>query len=438
MISANPKQRFFRNKIVRNALSLYSIQAATYILPWFTFPYVFRILGPEKYGLIAFAASLIGYFQAVTEYGFNLTATREVSIHRNDPVKLSQIFSATMYAKAMLMVGSFVVMVGIVYAVPSFRAEAPLFLVSFLVIVANLAFPVWLFQGLEKMESLTYREVGARLIGLAPTFLLVKKPSDYLMLAAINSGSLLLAGGVSYIGFAKVTDARFTRVSFAEIRRTFAEGWNVFLSTAAITLYTRSNTFILGLVGTSAEVGYFSAAQRLIEAGKALVSPLTTAIYPHISRLAHDSPREGMEFIRRNTLRFVLPFVLLSCALLWIAPPVSLLLLGKKFAPSIPLLRIMSFTPLAYAISGIFATFYMLGMGYKKQWSRLVISAGAFNFLILVPLLVWTRPSVAVSLTSFLVEVWVMTGAYWFFRRKERQARELAGIGAKGDERSAG
>ena len=432
MFSAERRKRFFRNAIVRNALSLYSIQAATYILPWFTFPYVFRVIGPEKYGSIAFAAALIGYFQSVTEYGFNLTATREVSIHRNDPVKLSQIFSATMYAKAILMSGSFVVLAAIVMMVPRFRTEAPLFLVSFLVIVANLAFPVWLFQGLEKMESITYREVGARLIGLAPTFLLVKKPSDYLMVAAINSGSLLLAGGVGYIGFGKMTQARLTRVSFAEIRGTFAEGWNVFLSTAAITLYTRSNTFILGLVGTPAEVGYFSAAQRLIEAGKALVSPLTTAIYPHISRLSHVSPREGMDFLRRNTLRFILPFVLISAGLLWVAPPLGLLLLGRKFAPSIPLLRIMSFTPLAFAVSGIYATFYMLGMGYKKEWSRLVMSAGAFNFIILVPLLIWTTPSIAVSITSFLVEVWVMAGAYWFFRVKERGAAQAGALAEEG------
>jgi PST family polysaccharide transporter len=420
MIRSERGRRFFRRAIVRNALSLYSIQAATYILPWFTFPYVFRVIGPEKYGEIAFAAALIAYFQSVTEYGFNLTATREVSIHRNDPVKLSQIFSATMYAKAILSAGSFIVLTGIVFAVPRFRADAPLFFVTFLVILANLVFPVWLFQGLEKMESITYREVGARLIGLAPTFLLVKKPSDYLMVAAINSGSLILAGAAGYIGFSKITDARLTRVSFAEIRRTFAEGWNVFLSTAAITLYTRSNTFILGLIGSPAEVGYFSAAQRLIEAGKALVSPLTTAIYPHISRLSHDSPREGMAFIRRNTMRLVLPFLLISCGLLWVAPPLSVLLLGQKFAPSIPLLRIMSFTPLAFAISAIYATFYMLGMGYKKEWSRLVMSAGAFNFAVLLPLLHFTSPSVAISITSFLVEVWVMAGSYLFFRRKER------------------
>jgi PST family polysaccharide transporter len=400
MIKTETRHRFFRNSVVRNALSLYGMQAANYILPWFTFPYTLRVLGAEKFGLISFAASLITYFQAVTEYGFNLTATREISIHRDDPVKLSQIFSATLYAKTILMTGSFIVLACVVYTVPRFRVEAPLFFVSFLLVVANVVFPVWLFQGIEKMENITYREVGARLLGLAPTFLLVRKQSDYLVAAGIYSGSMLLAGAVSYIGFSRVTTARLVWVSFREIRRTFAEGWSVFLSTAAITIYTRSNTFILGLIASPAEVGYFSAAQRLIDAARSLIYPITAATYPHISRLSHEAPEKGLDFLRRNTLRMTLPFVVLSAGLLLGAPAIGLILFGRSFGPSIPLLRMMSPVPLIVATGSVYATFYMLGMGYKKEWSRLIISAGFFNFAVLFLLLTLTKPSVALSITK--------------------------------------
>ncbi len=420
MIKAESRQRFFRNSVVRNALSLYGMQAANYILPWFTFPYTIRVLGAEKFGLIAFATSLITYFQAVTEYGFNLTATREISIHRDDPVKLSQIFSATLLAKTILMTGSFIVLTAVVYAVPRFRAEAPLFFISFLVVVANVVFPVWLFQGIEKMENITYREVGARLLGLAPTFLLVRRQSDYVVAAGIYSGSMLLAGAVSYLGFSRVTTARLVWVSWREVKRTFKEGWNIFLSTAAITIYTRSNTFILGLLASPAEVGYFSAAQRLIEAARSLVYPITAATFPHISRLSHESPEKGLDFLRRNRLRMTLPFVILSAGLLLGAPAIGLILFGRNFGPSIPLLRMMSPIPFILATGSVYSTFYMLGMGFKKQWSRLIISAGFFNFVALFLLLLFMKPSAAIAVTSVLVELWVTAGAYLFYRMKQR------------------
>ncbi len=412
--------------MVRNALSLYGIQAAGYILPWFTFPYLLRVLGAEKFGAIAFAQAFVTYFQVVTEYGFNFTATREVSIHRDDQEKLSRIFSATMAAKTLLMLGSLFVMSAVVTTVPMFRADAALYFVSFLVVIANVIFPQWLFQGIEKMENITYREVGARLLGLAPTFLLVRGPGDYLMAAGIQSGSLLLAGIAGYLGFRRATTARLVPVSWAEVQQTLVEGWHVFISTAAITLYTRSNTVVLGLVASRADVGYFSAAQRLVDAGKALVFPLTTAIFPHISRMSAESPERAVAFIRRHTWKLTAPFAFISALWLFGAPLVGRILFGPKFTPSIPLLQVMSPIPMVVAIGSIYATYYMLGMGFKKEWSRLILSAGAFNFVVLVPLLLLMKPAMAVAITSLAVEVWVMAGAWIFYRVKQRATVPLA------------
>ena len=405
---------------MRNALSLYSIQGANYILPWFTFPYLTRVLGAEKFGLVAFAQAFVFYFVVITEYGFNFTATREVSIHRDDPEKLSRIFSATMAAKTILMIASFIVMTAVVFAVPRFRQEAPLFYVTFMLVIANVIFPVWLFQGLEKMQYITYREVGTRLIGLAPTFLLVHGPQDYLMAAVVQSGSLLAGAIVAYIGFSRVTAARLHAVSAREIWRTFREGWHVFLSTAAITMYGRSNTFLLGLFAGNAEVGYFSAAVRLIDAAKALVAPLTMAIFPHFSRIAHESPEQGIAFIRRNSIRLTAPFILLFLGVLLGAPVIGPVLFGRKFGPSVPLLQIMSPIPAFVAVSSMYATYYLLGMGHKKQWTTLLISAGVVNFIVLIPLLYLTKPSFAVSVTLSFVEFFVAAAAYGFYRWKTR------------------
>jgi PST family polysaccharide transporter len=46
--------------------------------------YLVRVLEPEKFGLIAFSQVFVGYFMILTDYGFNLSATRDTSINREN------------------------------------------------------------------------------------------------------------------------------------------------------------------------------------------------------------------------------------------------------------------------------------------------------------------------------------------------------------------
>lgn len=413
-------RRLTKHAVVRNALSLYGIQAAGYVLPILTFPYLARVLGPEKFGVIAWSQAFVGYFQVLTEYGFNFTVTREVSVNRDDLPLLCRIYTSAMAARTLLMLMSLAIMTPIIFAVPKMRAEWPLFYITFLTVVGSVLFPQWLFQGLERMEYITFREVGARFIGLMTIFFLVRTQADYLWAAAIMSGSTAIAALVGLLYVKKLTGVEFTRTSPTEIWRTFTDGWHIFLSTAAITLYTRSNTFILGLIAPEAEVGVYSGVLKLIDALKALISPLSTAIFPHISRVASESKEAAVDFVKRYTFRLTAPFAVISLGLLIGAPIAVGKIYGPGFEESIKLMRIMSPVPLIVAWGTVYSVYYMLGLGFKKEWSRLIISAGGFNFVVLVPLLFVCKASTAVAITGVLVEGFVLVRAYWFYRRKQK------------------
>ena len=48
--------------LIHNISSLFSVQVANYVLPMVSVPIIVRIIGPEKYGLINYAAAIVSYF----------------------------------------------------------------------------------------------------------------------------------------------------------------------------------------------------------------------------------------------------------------------------------------------------------------------------------------------------------------------------------------
>lgn len=411
-------RNLLRHEVVKNTALLYTVQVGSYVFPLLTIPYLSHVLGPSKIGLVAFAQSFVAYFLMATEYGFNLTATRSIAVNRDDPDAVSRTFNSVMAAKALLCGLSFAAMVVIVGLVPKFRADWVLYLVSFLAVIGNLLFPIWLYQGLQVLQHVAARDLGAKFLSLIAIFVFIHHESDYILTAGIQSGALAVAGLIGLVMVPRLTKVRFQFPAWSEIVARLREGAPMFISMAAMTLYSSTNVFILGLVSTSAEVGYYSSASRLTIALRMLVGPVVGALYPHISHMASKSQGDVIRFLRRYSLLLSAPFFLMGVAILIGAPLIELpILLGPKFAPSTQLLRIMAFSPFLCAMAHSYTSYYMLAFGYDKEWTRMIVVGTVINFAALIPLLHFVRGSQAVAITTTILDVYIVVASYIFYLR---------------------
>ena len=118
-----------------------------------------------------------------------------------------------------------------------------------LLVLANIIYPQWLFQGLQRMGYVSILQIVGKLAAFLGLLLFVRNEGDVLVAILFQSLSPLIGAVLCLpLVFAEVDVAGLKGVSMHKIRRQFSNGRDIFVSTAAISAYTTANTFILGRV----------------------------------------------------------------------------------------------------------------------------------------------------------------------------------------------
>jgi PST family polysaccharide transporter len=357
------------------------------------------------------------YFALITDYGFNLSATHQISIHRHNHEKISKIFSSIIIIKTILLTLSIFFIFLLVIFVEKFNQNWEVYLISFGIVIGQALFPIWLFQGLEKMKIITIISLFTRIIFLILIFIFVRDQSDYLLVPLFNSISLILGGAWSLHIVINKLGYKFRWQSFEELVYQIKNGWHIFFSSAAISCYTASTTFILGLLTNNTIVGLFSAAEKIIQASIAIYTPVSQAIYPMMGKLFVENKASALRFVKKLISFIVVPMFLISASLYFFSDYIVNIILGSQYANSAVILRIMSPLPLIVALSNIFGIQIMLNLGFKSAFSK-ILSAAALLGIISNLVSVNFYQEIGSAYTILLIEIFVTASMFFYLIRK--------------------
>ena len=366
-----------RKRLAENFLSLSILQGLNYILPLITLPYLVRVLGPEKYGLIAFAQAFIGYFMILTDYGFNLSATREISINREDIQKVSEIFSSVLTIKFFLCILSFLILVSLLF-IPKFKKDWLVYVFTFGMVLGNVLFPVWFFQGIEKMRYITILNIVAKSIFTVCIFIFIKKMSDFVYVPLINSLGYLVAGVLSLRIVFKNFAVKFVTPSFKNIKHQLKEGWHIFISQVFITGYTNSRIFAVGLFSpNNAITGYYAIAEKLM--GIVQTFPLVSVIqtlYPRLSKIYAENKLKA-KFIADKLQRYTTIAYLIICITFFIiAPKVVEIVAGSSYKETVLAFRLLLIAVL-FINANAFRVNFLLVSGNADIFAKIHLVMGS-------------------------------------------------------------
>jgi len=371
-----------RKRLTENFLSLSVLQALNYLLPLITLPYLVRVLGPEKYGLISFAQAFIGYFVILTDYGFNLSATREISINRENEEKVSEIFSSVMIIKFLLGILSFFILGLILLFIPKFKNDWIIYLFTFGTVLGNILFPVWFFQGMENMKWITILNVIARGIFTVLIFVFVHKESDYLNVAIINSLGLIIAGIISLIIVFKNFKIKFILPKLESIKNQLKEGWHIFIAQVAISGYTYSRTFAVGLFTNNTITGYYAIAEKLMNVIQTFpLGSITQSLYPRISKIYTENKQKAINLMKRFQKFTILVYLIWLPIIYFLSPLLIKIIAGEPYPEVILAFRLLLLA-IFFINANAFRVNFLLISGRDNIYSKIHIIMGIIGLFL--------------------------------------------------------
>lgn len=364
--------------LLENFISLSALQLVGMLLPLVTLPYVLRTIGFDKYGLIVFSASLVAYFTSLTDFSFQVTATRDVAVFKNSPKKLDIIYSKVLIIKMFFLLISWGVIGIIVCLVPSFYTYWDIYLYTGISLFGHVLFPEWFFQGIEKMRYITYLNLGIKLFFTLCIFLFIKKESDYWIYPLLQSMGFIGAGIVGQYLLVTKYNLKFVRVSLRSLVSTVKSNTSIFISRFVPTLYLNTTVFTLGFFVDKASLGVFNSIRSINTMQYSILGSLTTAFFPFIVREKH----------RFNLfLKIAIVLVLSMIAGSIIAKPLIYWYINLQSSEYDFMYYILLVGLFYICIERIFSTNFLLPLRKDKEAMKVTLIASIIGFLMLYPLI---------------------------------------------------
>ncbi|MCX5711620.1 MAG: flippase [Candidatus Omnitrophica bacterium] len=361
--------------LLENFFSLSTLQGFNYILPLVILPYLIRVIGPEKFGLIAFAQAFVQYFMILTDYGFSVTATREISLCQGHKAKTCAVFSSVMTVKFIIAGICCVIMALLVQFVPRFRADHLVYIFSFGAVIGNTLFPVWFFQGTEKMKYITIINAIFGTIYTISIFIFVRNQAHYLMLPLLTSLFSIATGVYGlFIAFRRF-ELSFVIQPYHTIRQQLKTGWNIFISIVAINAYTTTRIFAIGLLTNNTITGFYSIAERIANFFQTFpLTSLSQALYPRINRIFAKNRQRAIRLMNKIQITTTL-YYLIAIPLIYIACPLIVRLVCSAPYPEVAISLRLLLISVFFVCANSFRVQFLLVCGRSDLYSKLHITA---------------------------------------------------------------
>ena len=330
------KDLFFKNKgtkqtLAKNAFWLTITMAISSIAGVFVSIWVARHFGPSDYGKWGFVLSFVSFFSVFIEFGFETFIVREIARDKDKtPFYIDNIIAIKSFL-SLITLGSMLVIIHFISRDP-IVTRLVFILGPYIILTSFATFFLAIFRANEMMEyeTLCYAINGIALVALVSFFLL--KGNSIVYVGYAYTADSLIACVAAVFFLRKYFSKFYFKIDLSGCKKIMVDSWPYAASSIIISFYS-VDTVILGMLKSSEQVGWYSAAYKVPLFVQMFGLIIWRSFFPKLSQ----KYKEGVESTKKivEVLAKVIHFIAWPVAFggIILAGKILVFLFGSKYLP---------------------------------------------------------------------------------------------------------
>jgi len=327
----------FFNLIINQGINIFIALLATRIL--------FSTLGEAQYGLVNLALSVVLLSSITVSYGYHLNGPKRIALIRGEPAKKQILINEIITTRIIIAIGMAIVLFCLTYFFGFFKSYAALLYYSLILLLSQALFPMFYFQGNDKIAWASLVNTFAKGSYLLLIILFIKAPKDAIYVNFLFGLTALIVYFAFWIIIYKKEKIKWVRAGVYSIKKRLIENFQFFISSIAGHVSIHGGLIVLASFVNNTILGEFALAQKIALLMRMVPVFFTQAILQKATILFEKDNIEFNSYVNRVfIIGLSITFAIGLIAIIF-SKWIIFLLAGSYVVYSEAILKILAFVP---------------------------------------------------------------------------------------------
>ena len=327
----------FFNLIINQGINIFIALLATRVL--------FSTLGEAQFGLVNLALSVVLLSSIAVSYGYHLNGPKRIALFRDQSAKKQSLINEIILTRIIIATGMAIILFCLTYFFGFFKSYAALLYYSLILLFSQALFPMFYFQGNDKIAWASLVNAFAKGAYLLLIVVFIKTPKDATYVNFLFGVTALVVYIVFWIIIYKKEKIKWVWVSIHNVKKRFIENFQFFISSIAGHVSIHGGLIILAVFVNNNVLGKFALAQKIALLMRMIPVFFTQSILQKATILFEKDKIEFNSYVNRIfIIGLSITFVMGLIAII-LSKWIIFLLAGSYVIYSETILKILAFIP---------------------------------------------------------------------------------------------